>query len=189
MCIRDSYEIGLISRERYEKFLAQQAQKEAEKARLSALSIPSSPAVNAWLTGLGTAPLEQPVRAAELLRRPQVTYAGLAAFDPERPALHPHVVEQVETEIKYDGYLKKQEAQVARMARLETMALDPGMDYAQVRGLRLEAAEKLQKIRPATVGQAGRISGVSPADLSVLLIWLEQKRRKGGTPHGGSGAV
>ena len=173
------HRLGLISEERYRRFLAQQEQKDAEKRRLEALVIPPSPGVNDWLEALGTAPLDGGVRAAELLKRPQVTYAGLAAHDPDRPELPPHVAEQVETEIKYDGYIKKQQAQVERTARLEAMTLPGEMDYGRVRGLRLEAVEKLQKIRPATVGQAGRISGVSPADISVLLIWLEQRRRQG----------
>lgn len=172
-------QLGLIGDGRYERFLDQQAQKEAEIRRLEGLTIPANDAVNTWLEELGTSPLDQGVRAAELLRRPQVTYAGLARFDEDRKPLHPHVTEQVETEIKYQGYIKKQQAQVDRMARLEELRLPRALDYGQVRGLRLEAVEKLQKIRPSTVGQAGRISGVSPADLSVLLIWLEQRRRQG----------
>ncbi len=119
------------------------------------------------------------VRGAELLRRPQVSYQGLDPFDPERPSLHPHVVEQVEIEIKYEGYLQKQQAQVAAAQRLESVPLGDNIDYSGIRGLRLEAAEKLQKLRPATLGQASRISGVSPADVSVLMIWLESRRRKG----------
>ena len=178
------HEIGLISEERYARFTEQQRQKEAEIARLQALSIPASAAVNAWLEGLGTAPLTQGVRAAELLRRPQVRYADLAAFDSQRPALCAHIAEQVETEIKYAGYIEKQKAQVRRMARLEAMRLPADADYTAIRGLRLEAREKLSKIRPATVGQAGRISGISPADLSVLLIWLEQGRRGRATEEG-----
>ena len=170
--------LGLISEEQYREFLEQQRQKEAEKARLEALSIPPSPELNAWLAAAGTAPLEQPARGAELLRRPQVSYRGLAPFDPERPELHPHVAEQVETELKYQGYLRKQEAQVERLRRLEAAPLGDGIDYGAVRGLRLEAAEKLQRLRPATLGQASRISGVSPADISVLLIWLEAGKEK-----------
>ena len=168
------YALGLIPEERYWQFLAQQQQKEQEKQRLSALSIPPGPAVNAYLESVGSTPLTQPVRAAELLRRPQVSYAGLAPFDPDRPALHPHAAEQAEIELKYEGYLKKQEAQVREMRRLEAMPIPPDFDYAAQRGLRLEAIEKLQKIRPANIGQASRISGVSPADISVLVILLRQ---------------
>ena len=168
------YALGLIPEVRYRQFLAQQQQKEQEKQRLAALSIPPGPAVNAYLESVGSAPLTQPVRAAELLRRPQVSYAGLAPFDPDRPALHPHAAEQAEIELKYEGYLKKQEAQVREMRRLEAMPIPPDFDYAAQRGLRLEAIEKLQKIRPANIGQASRISGVSPADISVLVILLRQ---------------
>ncbi len=178
------HKLGLISEEQYQEFLEQQRQKEAEKARLEALVIHPSPEVNAWLEEAGTAPLERGVRAGELLRRPQVTYQGLAPFDPERPDLHPHVAEQVEIEVKYQGYLKKQQAQVERMRRLETMPLGDGIDYDAVRGLRLEAAEKLRKLRPATLGQASRISGVSPADIAVLMIYLETKGGEGRDPKG-----
>ena len=166
--------LGLIGEEQYQLFLAQQEAKEAEKKRLAGLTIPASGEVNAWLESLGSSSLERGIRAAELLKRPQVTYRGLAPFDPERKDLHPHVVEQVEIEVKYEGYLKKQQAQVAWMRRLENRKLGDGVDYQSVRGLRLEAAEKLQRIKPATLGQASRISGVSPADISVLMIWLER---------------
>ena len=168
------YALGLIPEERYRQFLAQQQQKEQEKQRLAVLSISPGPAVNAYLESVGSTPLTQPVRAAELLRRPQVSYAGLAPFDPDRPALHPHAAEQAEIELKYEGYLKKQEAQVREMRRLEAMPIPPDFDYAAQRGLRLEAIEQLQKIRPANIGQASRISGVSPADISVLVILLRQ---------------
>ncbi len=171
------HRLGLVPEESYRRFLRQQEEKEGEIRRLEELTVPSTPEVNAWLEALGTAPLGQGVRAAELLRRPQVTYEGLAPFDPGRPALHPHVREQVEIEIKYQGYIKKQLAQVEQMRRLETMPL-AGVDYSQVRGLRLEAAEKLAKIRPLNLGQASRISGVSPADISVLIIALEQRRQQ-----------
>ena len=171
------HEIGLVSEERYRRFLDQQAAKEREIRRLEEYTIPASPEVNCWLESLGTAPLSQGVRAAELLRRPQVTYDGLEPFDRDRHPLEAHVREQVEIEIKYAGYIKKQLAQVEQMRRLETMPLE-GLDYSQVRGLRLEAAEKLQKIRPLNLGQASRISGVSPADVSVLIIALEQRRRQ-----------
>ena len=170
-------EIGLVPEERYRRFLDQQAQKEKEIRRLEELTVSASPEVNAWLEGLGTAPLSQGIRAAELLRRPQVSYEALGAFDPARPALEAHVREQVEIEIKYAGYIKKQLAQVEQMRRLETMPLE-GLEYSQIRGLRLEAVEKLQKIRPLNIGQASRISGVSPADISVLVIALEQRRRQ-----------
>ena len=180
------YRLGLIGEEQYQEFLAQQEAKEAEKKRLAALTISASPEVNTWLESVGSTPLERGIRAAELLKRPQVTYQGLAPFDPGRKPLHPHVTEQVEIEVKYEGYLKKQQAQVEGMRRLETRPLGDRVDYQSIGGLRLEAAEKLAKLRPATLGQASRISGVSPADISVLMIWLETKeRRKPHDPQGG----
>ena len=169
------YALGLISEERWQQFLTQQQQKEQEKKRLEKYSIAPTPALNAYLESVGSTPLTQPVRAAELLRRPQVSYAALAPFDPDRPAIHPHAVEQAEIELKYEGYLKKQEAQVREMRRLEEMPIPEDFDYAAQRGLRLEAIEKLQRIRPASIGQASRISGVSPADISVLVILLRQQ--------------
>ena len=142
---------------------------------IASFSIAPAPALNAYLESVGSTPLTQPVRAAELLRRPQVSYAALAPFDPDRPAIHPHAAEQAEIELKYEGYLKKQEAQVREMRRLEEMPIPEDFDYAAQRGLRLEAIEKLQRIRPASIGQASRISGVSPADISVLVILLRQQ--------------
>ena len=176
------YQLGLISRERYEGFLEQQRQKEEEKARLAGTTLPSAAEVNDYLERVGTAPITQGTRMAELLRRPQVDYAGLAPFDPDRPLLSAHVVEQVEIEIKYEGYIKKQLAQVEQMRRLETASLEGIEDFREIRGLRLEAVEKLNRIRPLSLGQASRISGVSPADISVLLIALEQ-RKQGGDRH------
>lgn len=181
------YRLGLIGEEQYQEFLAQQEAKEAEKKRLAALTISASPEVNTWLESVGSTPLERGIRAAELLKRPQVTYQGLAPFDPGRKPLHPHVTEQVEIEVKYEGYLKKQQAQVEGMRRLETRPLGDRVDYQSIGGLRLEAAEKLAKLRPATLGQASRISGVSPADISVLMIWLETKERR--KPHDSQGGI
>ena len=168
------YALGLIPEERWQQFLAQQAQKEQEKQRLEKSSVPLTEALNAYLQQAGSTPITQPVRLAELLRRPQVSYAALAPFDPDRPAIHPHAAEQAEIEIKYEGYLKKQEAQVREMRRLEEMPIPEDFDYAAQRGLRLEAVEKLRRIRPANIGQASRISGVSPADISVLVILLRR---------------
>ncbi|MEA5010845.1 MAG: tRNA uridine-5-carboxymethylaminomethyl(34) synthesis enzyme MnmG [Angelakisella sp.] len=170
------YELGLISEQRYQNFLRQQEEKTAEIKRLEETTIFCTEELNLWLEQLGTAPLRQSIKAAELLKRPQVSYEGLKPFDPQRPQLHPHVAEQVEVEIKYEGYIKKQLAQVEQMRRLESMPLT-GIDYSQIRGLRLEAVEKLKKISPLNLGQASRISGVSPADISVLIIALEQRRQ------------
>ena len=170
------YALGLIPEERYRQFLAQQQQKEQEKQRLAALSIPPGPAVNAYLESVGSAPLTQPVRAAELLRRPQLGYDDLAPFDPERPALPAVVREAVEIRMKYAGYIARQQKQVEEFAREEGRLLPKTIDYLSMQGLRVEARQKLDEIRPLSVGQASRISGVSPADIAVLLIWLEQNK-------------
>lgn len=169
------YRLGLISQERYDRFAEQQQSKQAEIARLGKLSIPPTEQVNDYLVEIGSSPIAQATRAEELLRRPQVTYAALGAFDSERPALHPHVCEQVEVEIKYEGYIRKQLAQVEQARRLETMPLTAIADYSAIKGLRLEAVEKLGKIMPQNLGQASRISGVSPADIAILIIYLEAR--------------
>ncbi len=171
-------ELGLVSDSRWALFTAQQEAKQAEIKRLQQLTLQPTPQLNRLLEALGTTPVETGVRAAELLRRPQVGYASLAPLDPNRPALDAHTTEQVEIEIKYEGYIKKQLAQVQQMHRLESTPLAEDFDYGQVAGLRLEAVEKLKKIRPLSLGQASRISGVSPADISVLIIYLEQSRRQ-----------
>ena len=121
-----------------------------------------------------TSPLEKGVKMIELLRRPQINYEALAPFDKSRPDLPPEVFEQVEIDIKYEGYIKRQQQQINELRRLEVKKLPHELDYSLITGLRLEAIEKLNKIHPETVGQASRISGVSPADISVLLIYLER---------------
>ena len=130
--------------------------------------------LNAMLEGKGTAPVANSARLADLLRRPQVSYADIAPFDPERPELSPAVTDEVEIQIKYAGYLTRQEKQVEEFRKEEARLLPENLDYAAIPGLRLEAREKLAAIRPVSIGQAGRISGVSPADIAVLLIYLEQ---------------
>ena len=125
----------------------------------------------------GTALLETGAHAAYLIRRPQIGYQDLAPFDPERPELPDEVTEQVEIQIKYEGYIQKQLMQVEQMHKLENRLLPEGIRYEEIRGLRLEAIEKLQRVRPHSIGQASRISGVSPADISVLLIYLESKKQ------------
>ncbi len=173
------YELGLISQERWEVFSRQQGQKVAEIARLEKLTLPPSPELCEALEYMGTTPITTGAKAADLLRRPGVGYAELAPFDPDRPILDAHTCEQVEIEIKYAGYIKKQQAQVEEMRRLEAMPLPKGLDYTGISGLRLEAAEKLAAISPANLGQAGRISGVSPADISVLIIYMQAQQRVG----------
>ena len=123
----------------------------------------------------GTAPVANSARLADLIRRPQITYEDIAPFDEGRPELPASVTEEVEIQIKYAGYLARQEKQVAEFKKEESRRLPEDIDYNSIVGLRLEAKEKLQQIRPMSIGQAGRISGVSPADIAVLLIWLEQR--------------
>ena len=168
------YEIGLISEERWQRYLHKQEQIGKERARIEKLTFGPSEAMNRMLEERGTAPMETGAHASDLIRRPQITYQDLAPFDLERPELPDEVTEQVEIQIKYEGYIQKQLIQVEQMRRLESRKLPETMDYTQVRGLRLEAVEKLQRVRPHSIGQASRISGVSPADISVLLIYLSQ---------------
>lgn len=170
------YEIGLIGEERYRHYLLRKEQKEREINRLNRQTIAPSDALNQMLIKAGTAPLSTGAKLADLLRRPQVSYDMLAPFDGERPELDHMVAEQVEISIKYEGYIKKQLEQVERMRALERKPLPKEIDYHSIEGLRLEAREKLEKVRPLSIGQASRISGVSPADISVLLIYLEQKK-------------
>lgn len=172
------HEIGLISEERYRKFLEDCTLRDKEIARVKALTLAPSEALNAYLVSRETAPLSTGAKLADLIRRPQLGYRELAAFDPERPDLPDRIAEQVETEIKYEGYIKKQLDQVERMQKLEQTRLEEDLDYSAIQGLRLEAREKLSRVRPHSLGQASRISGVSPADISVLIIYLEQQGRQ-----------
>lgn len=167
------YEIGLISEERYNKFLEKQNMIKTELERVRQLSIPLSAELQEMLVSRGTAELKTGCKMIELLKRPQITYKDLAPFDTERPDLPFEVFEQVEISIKYDGYIKKQEAQIKEMRRIEAKAIPDDLDYTKLKGLRLEAVEKLSKIRPQNLGQAGRISGVNPADITALNIILE----------------
>ena len=166
---------GLISDERYEALCEKRNLIDAETARISKVNLGPGEKLNAYLESIGTEPLTTGIRLSQLLKRPQVTYDGLAPFDPGRPELSREIREQVELGIKYEGYIKIQLEQVEAMRRLGGKALPPDTDYTKIRGLRLEAAEKLNKIRPLSVGQASRISGVNPADVNVLLIWLAGK--------------
>jgi len=166
-------EAGLISEERYAAFLARQEAIAAEIRRLNKVTVSPSEELNALLTAIGTAPLASGMKLVELLRRPQVAYGMLAPYDPERPSLPDEVVYEAEVQIKYEGYIKRQLAEAARMAKLAEKKLPRDLDYSTLEGLRLEARQKLNKIKPADIGQASRISGVSPADVSVLLIYLK----------------
>ena len=170
------YEIGLISEERYNKFLKKQEQKKAEIKRLKSTVISPTKKVNKILVSRETSEITTGVRLIDLLKRPQLGYEELKTVDTDRPDLDPNIFEQVEIEIKYEGYIQKQLKQVEQMRKLETKLLPKDFDYREIKGLRLEAQEKLNKIKPLNIGQASRISGVSPADISVLLIWLAQNK-------------
>ncbi|MDE5563881.1 MAG: tRNA uridine-5-carboxymethylaminomethyl(34) synthesis enzyme MnmG, partial [Oscillospiraceae bacterium] len=170
------YAIGLLPEERYTKMLDKYARVAAEIKRLEHTNLAPGTALNEMLTEHGTAPLQTGCKVADLVRRPQLGYQMLAPFDPERPELTPDEQEQVEIQIKYAGYIKRQNEAIAQAKRLEEKKLPLDLDYNTVRGLRLEAAEKLNLHKPVSIGQASRISGVSPADISVLLVWLEQHK-------------
>lgn len=171
-------EIGLVSEERWEAFLVSLFLKNEEKKRLEKLIIAPSKRVNDLIVSRETSALFSGIRMIDLLKRPQLNYEVLAEIDETRPELDSRIFEKVEVEIKYEGYIKKQLAQIEAMKRLENKKLPLNLDYSQVTGLRLEAVEKLSLVKPENIGQASRISGVSPADISVLMIWLSQKSRK-----------
>ena len=168
------YEIGLISEEQFAKFKNAVAQKEKEIERVSNTFLAPNPELNALLREKGTAVMTTGMRLSDLIKRPQLTYDELAPFDKERPELSFAVKEKVEVEIKYEGYISRQQAQVNEMLRLENKLIPADICYDDIKGLRLEAIEKLNKIKPVNIGQASRISGVSPADISVLLIYLSK---------------
>ena len=166
--------VGLVSEERYRRVLEKYAAVEKERKRLEHTGAAPSPALDAMLAGHGEPPAPNGARLADLLRRPRIGYGDLAPFDPDRPSLPEATAEAVEIAVKYQGYIDKQLRQVEEMRKLEGRPLPPDLDYEHMEGLRLEARQKLQRIRPLNLGQASRISGVSPADLAVLLVALER---------------
>lgn len=172
-------ELGLISDMRWEKFQRKQEQKQAELKRVQKTTLPPSQELNDILVSRGTSPLTTGAKLADLLKRPQITYKDLEPVDKDRPQYSTAVFEAVEIELKYEGYIKRQRADIEEARRLERKRLPQDVDYSAIQGLRLEAGEKLNKVKPENIGQAGRISGVSPADISVLLIWLASKEREG----------
>lgn len=177
-------ELGLISDRRWEKFTHWMDLKKRELRRVRGTNLPPSEALNRALVSRGTSPVSTGVKLSELLKRPQITYRDLKEADTERPSLPEDVLESVEIELKYEGYIRRQQADIEEARRLEGKRLPVGLDYSQVLGLRLEAVEKLNRVRPENLGQAGRISGVSPADVSVLMIWLAAHEAEGhGTVH------
>ncbi len=172
------YSLGLVTEERYQKFLRKKALVEAEIRRLEETYISPSSADD-YLKSLGAAPLKTGCSLAALLRRPEVTYRNLEAVDPGRKPLPADAVDEVTVSIKYEGYIAMQNRRIEKFRKLEGKKIPADIDYNGITGLRIEARQKLDRIRPASVGQASRISGVSPADISVLLVWLERRKRSG----------
>ena len=170
------HEIGLISDERYEKFLKKKENIEKEIKRLQKLVVKPEEKVNKLLEKAGTSILTNGTKMSELLKRTELTYEGLKEIDPERPELSGQEKEEVEIQIKYEGYIKLQEAQVEKFKKLETKLLPEDIDYETLKGISLEGRQKLNKFKPRSIGQASRISGVSPADVSVLLVYLQQRK-------------
>lgn len=171
------YKVGLIGEERYAAFLEKQKMIASEVTRLERTTVPPSEAVNAYLEECGSTRISTGIKLAELLRRPEISYESMVKIDTDRPTLPMGVRVSAEVQIKYDGYVKRELAEVARQKKLEEKRIPDGICYKDIVGLRLEAAEKLEKIRPASIGQASRISGVSPADVSVLLIYLSTYKK------------
>ena len=171
---RYAYEVGTISRERYERIMQDKRMIEEEIARLDRFIIPPSPELSLFLEKKGMPPLQEPTKASALLARPHITYTELAPFDPSRPSLPPHVVEEVEIEVKYQGYMERQKRQIEEFRKMEERTIPLGFDFTKVKGLSREAQERLAQVRPQTLGQAARVPGVTPSDLMVLLVYLSQ---------------
>ena len=165
--------VGLVDDVRWSRFEARQEALTAERRRLESVGVAPSEQLNAILTACGTTPVTDGAKMIDLIRRPQVSYAALAPVDPTRPAMDPVVAEQLEVELKYEGYIRREQAQIEEMRRLESRLLSPDTPYDTIHGLRKEAQEKLSRVRPRSIGQAARISGVSPADVSVLIVWSQ----------------
>ena len=172
------HEIGLISDERYERFLLKKKQIEEEIERLKTTNVKPNEDTNQFLKGQGTTEITAGTKLAELLKRTEITYKSLEKIDKKRPELDRQVTDEVEIMVKYDGYIEMQKRQVEGFKKLEKKLLPEDLDYSTVKGIRLEARQKLNKYKPYSIGQASRISGVSPADISVLLIYLEQQKKK-----------
>ena len=169
------YAVGLVGEEKLQRLLEKERLIAEERRRVESVGVAPSPALDALLVSRETSEMKTGCRLIDLIRRPQLDYACLAPFDPDRPDLPAEVFEQVEISIKYEGYIKRQQAQAQEMRRLEVKKLDETLDYTRIQGLRMEAQEKLNKVKPQNLGQASRISGVSPADISVLIIYLKKQ--------------
>lgn len=172
------YKIGLVTEERYQRYLNKKALIENEIKRLEETKITPTKEVGEFLESMGTAPLSKPISLLELMKRPEINYRNTAHLDPERKELSEEVINYVETAIKYEGYIQKQLKQIEQFKKLENKKIPDDIEYDKINGLRIEAKQKLSKIQPKSIGQASRISGVSPADINVLLIYLEQIKRK-----------
>ena len=170
------HKFGLISEERYNRFLERKETLEKETERIKKVTVYPSEELNSMLESKGTSPITQGVKFIELLKRPQINYRDLAKFDENAPELEHDIIDKLEINIKYEGYIKTQTEKIEQMKRLEEKKLPADIDYKTISGLRLEAQEKLNKYKPLNIGQAGRISGVNPADVSVLLIWLSGRK-------------
>ena len=172
------HEIGLISDERYEVFLNKKKNIENEIERIKKLTIKPTEQVNKFLEENNSSTIKAGVKLADLLKRTELNYDKLSIIDLERPELSKAEAQEVEIQVKYEGYIKMQEEQVKKFKKLEDKKLSENINYDEIKGLRIEARQKLNKVKPLSIGQASRISGVSPADVSVLLIYLEQQKRK-----------
>ena len=171
------YEVGLVTEERYAAFTKKRAEIEAEVERLKNVQVTNKKEINEFLESKASAPLKKPTSLYELIKRSELDYYNVAEIDPERQPLSDQVTEQVNIISKYEGYITKQLEQINQFKKYETKMIPEELDYSTVKGLRTEAIQKLNNIRPTNIGQASRISGVSPADITVLLIFLEQQKR------------
>ena len=169
------FEIGLINKDQYDRFIEKKQKINQEQSRIFKVIIKPSDELNKELISKGTSPLNQPQKMGELMKRPQIGYSILEKYDQNMPNISEEIKEQVEINLKYEGYIKKQQQKVENMKKLETKKLPTEVDYSKIKELRLEAREKLNMIKPVNLGQALRISGVNPADVAVLNIWLKQR--------------
>ena len=180
---RIGYQVGLISEERYQHLLKKERQIEEEVARLESVFVGCTENVNNILERYNSTALKSGTSLAELIRRPELKYEYLAEIDKERPELSKEVTDQVEINLKYDGYIKRQLKQVEQFKKLENKKIPMDLDYKEIGSLRVEAVQKLEAYRPLSIGQASRISGVSPADISVILVYLEQRKHLSKDTH------
>ncbi|HBN28329.1 MAG TPA: tRNA uridine-5-carboxymethylaminomethyl(34) synthesis enzyme MnmG, partial [Clostridiaceae bacterium] len=171
------YDIGLVTEERYKKYIERKSMIENEIGRIKKVIIPPTEENNKVLESLNSTPIKSGVYLNELLKRPEITYSDIIKLDSSHVELKPDVILEVQTQIKYEGYIKKQVEQVEQFKKMEEKLIPEDIDYSSIKGLRIEAKQKLSKIMPENIGQASRISGVSPADISVLLIYLEMRKR------------